>query len=819
MYQNIFIDREKTGSTVFLWDDEKGLLEFDYKPFDYAYRITNTPSKIQSMYGHNLQRITRWHDGDPTVFEGDVPMETRVLTDLYLEMDSPSKLHRLMFFDIEVSMDKGIPDIQKAKNEITSITTWVDGKYIIFLVSKLENLILETKQPATLRIFKTEKELLGAFLDYYQQIAPTIISHWNGDYFDVPYLYHRLQNVFNRETANKLSPIGKLRFSPKREKWFIAGVSSLDYLSLYRKFTYSQRENYRLDTIGELELGLRKISYTGTLDDLYKNDITRFAEYNLRDVEILVKLDEKLKLIELVRGICHTGHVPYEDFSYSSRFIEGTILCFLHRKGLVAPNKDPNGHKLLEDAENNQIIGAYVKDPVPGRYEWVYSLDVQSLYPSLMMTLNISPETKVGKVANWNIEQHIKNQITKYDLEDLSKKTSVLSKQEFEEFMAEGKFTISANGVIYRTDIKGVIPSILEEWFARRLEYKKLMKEAKTEEEKDYYDRLQHIQKIFLNSCYGYVALPVSRFYDRDNGEATTVSGQEITKATEKFVNTNRNENCVVYSDTDSIYALSKHNKMEDIVKEAQEMERKINAFYDVVCSKFFYAQKHRIQIKGEAVADAGFWITKKRYALHKVFDLGSNKPTDSITIKGLDIVRSSFPNEFKRFMKDCLNRILKGSPQPEIDDKLQELYTAIASYPVEQIARNTGVSNISEYFTNTWVMGEYKSKTPAHIKASINYNRLLKHFKLNNKHTFIRDGDKIKWVVLKTNPYELKEIAFKGKEDPKQIMEFIEKYTDFQEIFNAELLNKVEAFYSALKWKLPPLSVKQTDAANFFDF
>jgi DNA polymerase elongation subunit (family B) len=498
------------------------------------------------MTGQRVSKVYKFNRNADNIFEGDLPIETRILTDLYLEDDTPSEGNVTLFFDIEVSMENGIPDIHNPNNEITSIALYdpTIDRYVAIVLDKQN--IYEDKQTDEADIYFSDNEvgLLHKFMNIYEQISPTIITGWNSDGFDIPYLYNRIRQVCGPGTANQLSPIGKVRYSERLERYKIAGISSLDYLSMYKKFTYTQQPNYRLDTIGRLEVDMGKVDYDGSLDDLFREDLEKFIEYNLQDVRIIVELDNKLKLIELVRGICHVGHVPYEEYGYSSKFLEGTIVTYLHRKGIVVTNKPKDGQAKMEEMKDNNeqgFAGAFVKEPIPGRYEWVYSLDLQSLYPSIIMSLNISPETKVGKVLNFDLEQHLRKEIVAYVIQEFDDNTTIeLEYDSFNKFLVENNLSISSNGILYSNDKIGIIPEVLDTWFAQRKEYKDLMKKYTNEGNKelaDYYDRRQHIQKIFLNSLYGALGLPVWRFYDIDNALAVTSSGKAIIQYTDKIAN------------------------------------------------------------------------------------------------------------------------------------------------------------------------------------------------------------------------------------------------------------------------------------------
>ena len=549
MYKNIYIDGQTDQPTAYVWDDKTGLVVLPLSDFNYAY-VRAPTGKYISMTGERLSKTRRFVRGNPNMFESDLPKETRVLTDLYLNEDMPSEGTIILFFDIEVSMENGIPNTQKPNNEITSIAFCdnITNEYSVLVLDKSGAYENVTKNGAAVYFFQTEMDLLHAFVNQYEQIAPTIITGWNSNGFDVPYLYNRIKQICGVSIANRLSPIGKVKYSDRLERYRIAGVSSLDYMDLYKKYTYTQQPNYRLDTIGRLEVGMGKVDYDGSLDDLFRDNLEKFIEYNLQDVRIIVDLDKKLKLIELVRGICHLGHVPYEDYSMASRVLEGTIVTYLHRKGIIASDKPKDGQEKMEALGRGEegFVGAYVQEPVPGLYDWVYSLDLQSLYPSIIMSLNISPETKVAKVLNFDMEIHSRKEIVSYVNLDLHAAPTVEAEYDaFVQFLQENNLTIASNGVLYTTTVKGIIPEVLEQWFAKRVEYKNLMKKYTDEGDEAqaaYYDRRQHIQKIFLNSLYGVLGLPVWRFYDVDNATAVTLTGQDVIKTTAKFINLKYNK-------------------------------------------------------------------------------------------------------------------------------------------------------------------------------------------------------------------------------------------------------------------------------------
>lgn len=836
-YQNIYIDQNTDEQVVYIWDDKQKLITLPLSDFNYAY-VKDPSGKYLSMMGDRVSKTRRFTRGHPNVFESDLTKETRVLTDLYLHEDNPSEGNIIMYFDIEVSMANGIPNIMNPNNEITSIAVYdpTIHKYTVFVLDTeciYEN--RETDEVDTI-FCPTEVALLHKFMGLYETMAPTIITGWNSNGFDVPYLYNRIRQVCGNGVASKLSPIGKVKYSERLERYKIAGVSCLDYLDLYKKFTYTQLQNYRLDTVARTELGRGKVEYDGSLDQLFRDDLNKFIEYNLEDVRLIVDMDKKLNLIELVRGICHIGHVPYEDYNMSSRFLEGTIVTYLHRKGIVVTDKPDGGREKMNNTEDNEgFVGAFVKDPVPGLYDWVYSLDLQSLYPSIIMSLNISPETKIGFVKNWNMEQHFRKEITAYVIEEKGSPTTVeLEYDDFMEFITENNITVSSNGVMYSNIKRGIIPEILETWFQQRVEYKNLMKKYVNEGDKEkasYYDRRQHIQKIFLNSLYGVLGLPVFRFYDVDNAAAVTITGQDVIKSTAKVVNKQYEKllgnegDYVTYIDTDSIYASAAPimptgvDPKQFTIDKAREIETILNRFYNTFAKKAFNCDNHKLHIKGESVASTGFWVSKKRYALDKVYDLETNQDVNKMVVKGLDVVRSSFPKVFREFMTQMLKDILKKVPKNIIDVKVLQLKQSLDTVNYLEVARNTSANNITEYDTDTsGALNKFRKGTPAHIKAAIVYNRLLKYYGIEKQYERVADGEKIKYLYLKQNPLQIDAVAVKGYHDPKEIIQLVEEYIDTDALFENELRNKLDDFYTALNWGLIPTETNQ-NAETWFAF
>jgi len=845
MYKNIFIDRKQ--NLVHLWDDEKGHLQFPFR--NYAFR-KSASGTFSSIYGDKLEKIYNFNPRDPSLFESDVPLETRILIDAYEDSDEQSKGHVIATIDIEVSTEGGFPVIAEGDKEITAIALHDSStqKYTVFILDTERKIQDTINGDVEIRSFDNEESLLMHFYTKWEEIQPTIVTGWNIDGFDMLYLYNRSKQVVGETNAKRISPIGIAHYNKYTERMTIAGVSSLDYLTLYKKFSGKNEPSYTLGAIGKKVVNIDKLTYRGSLNDLYKEDINRYIEYNLNDVKIVVALDKKLQFIDLARGICHTGHVSYEQFGTSSRYLEGAILIYLRRQGKVAPNKPIEGREeyeqRLEDNEEG-FEGAYVKDPVPGRYDWVFDLDLTSMYPNIIISLNISPETKVGKAENWNAEEFVRG-----NLQTVNLSGQPYNAEDFRKMLEENNFSIASNGAIYKQPTEngkeGTIPSILIKWFNERKNMRKLAKKFADEkdwEQYEFYDQRQKIQKILLNSIYGCLGLPVFRFYDKDNAAAVTLSGQDIIKTASKSINQYyksilgpSDTDYVIYVDTDSVFVsalpiiqktmpdidLNDETQMTDaILKVCEETQSYVNKMFDVMALRLFNLKTHRFDAKQEVIAKTSFWLAKKRYAQFIINKGGV--VCDELEVKGIDVVRSSFPAKFRTFMKQFLIDLLKKVPVDVLDKNILEFKASMKDLNVIDLAKTTSVKFMSQdkkknYNPKTRQPFQIMSGSPAQVKAAIYYNDLLNKFELTKIIPPIFHGQKIKWVYLKQNEYDIDCLAMKADgTDPDQILEFIEKYIDRNTMYEQELKSKLIDFYRVLGWSYP--DENDAKASEFFGF
>jgi DNA polymerase elongation subunit (family B) len=905
MYQNIFFER--STNTCHLWDDKKGYTSFAFRP--YAYRKRNG-GKYKSMFGDELEKIYSFNPRDPSLFESDVPIDTRILIDAYEDSDEPSEGHRVLFLDIEVSTEGGFAKDDEADKEITAIAIYdaLTKKYTAFILDRnglMEN--FDSDEKAILS-YRTEEDMLMAFLSKWEEIQPTITTGWNSNQFDMPYIYRRLKNVVGAQNAKRLSPIGISYINDWNKRLVIGGVTHLDYMKVYEKLMIKKEASYSLNAIGKKQVGMEKITYRGSLDTLYKEDIKKYVEYNLNDVQIMVALDDKLKLIELVRAICHKGHVPYECYDRSSRFIEGAILMYLRRNGRVAKNKPVDGREEYENQQENDeegFEGAYVKEPVPGRYEWVFDLDLTSMYPNIVISLNISPETKVGVIDRIEFDDvHIverKKELTD-DWENLSDKTkketpleqyieqrlynynarmfaqgkiakyhlgsACYTHESFMNLLTQSNLSVSGNGVLYQKEVAGVLPNILVKWFDERKEMRDLAKKYAKEknwEQYEFYEQRQKVQKVLLNSIYGVLGLAIFRFYDKDNASAVTITGQDIIKTTGKAINEyfkkalNVNDgNYVIYTDTDSCFAsalpiiqkntpdidLNDETQMTDaIMKVTTEVQTFVNKFYDKMALRLFNIETHRFEAKQEVIAKTSFWLTKKRYAQFIINVAGLDVKTMEVThenrnefvfdekgnhiakleVKGIDVVKSSFPVYFRTFMEKFLQDILLKTEKEVIDGNILSMLDDLGNTDIISVAKNTSVKFKSkdgknDFNPKTRHPFKYVKGTTAQAKAALAYNDLLKYYGIETMVQPIFHGQKIKWVYLKKNDLGLDCVALKADgTDPDQVLDFINKYVDRTAMYEQELQGKLSDFYNILKWTYP----NGTDATvdEFFGF
>jgi len=554
MYQAIFYDNK--SYSYHLRDDNQGWTEFQYTV--PRFQIDDN-GQYQTLDGKRAKLTTKYKWTDNHLYEADIDRLTAVLINKYKDSDDTPEWHNIVYFDIECEIGGALTTeyIKSAPMKITSISLYdATGKkyYCLILDEKnqLQPINEENKQVVPCA---NEEELLLLFLELWETVDPTIITGWNSGFFDVPYLYYRLNNVLGADEAARLSPIRKFKFTEwdTSQPIEIAGINHLDYMLLHKKYVMKQEPSYKLNDIGVKYVNLGKVDYEGSLDRLFKEDVNKYVEYNLRDVEIIIELEKKFKFIELTVAICHLCHVPYEMIYLSTVLNDGAILTYLKRQGIVSPNKPTTTNPALKQLEE-EYAGGYLKDPTPGLYEWVIDLDFTSLYPSIIRSLNIGIETFIGRIINKNKYDNnwTLNDLKQMDpeqiitIERLDEKRSTQQAQvkvgALIGLIEDNKWMIAASGAMFRTDKSSVVCEVLTDWFNKRVEYKNLMKKAYKSGDAvkgEFYNRRQHAYKIKLNDVYGCYAVNSWRYTDGHKmiSKAITLSGQRLLQESIKNMN------------------------------------------------------------------------------------------------------------------------------------------------------------------------------------------------------------------------------------------------------------------------------------------
>jgi DNA polymerase elongation subunit (family B) len=879
MYQSIYYD--KSTKQYHLRDDKLGWNSFEYHPTFYK---PDPQGQFQTLFGDKVSPTKTYSD---SCFETDVDKHTRVLVDLYSESDDVPEFHNTVFFDIECEIAGALTPqtVANAPTKITSIALYDNSlkQYYCYILDEDQLLTNSEKDNTFVISCINEKILLQTFLDKWEQMDPTIISGWNSEFFDVPYTYNRIAKVLGKSQADRLSPIRKVTITEAEGEQVIkiAGINHLDYMLLFKKYVTKQEPSYALGNIGTKYVKLGKIEYYGSLDKLFKEDVQKFIEYNIRDVEILVKLEEKMKFIDLTVTVGHLCHTTYDNIYYSTALNDGAILTYLKRKNIVSPNKPTTlnpklaglsrkkaefeykigkitKEQLDEIIELSEYAGGYLKDPEPGLYEWVIDLDFTSLYPSIIRSLNIGIETLVGRIVNnhktdnqWSLDE-LKNMdpstpiTVEKLLPDRTLKVTDTTAGIMYNFVKNNNLIISAAGVIFDKNKQSVVCEILTDWFNKRVEYKNLMKKAyKVDNDPamgEFYNRRQHAYKIKLNDVYGVFALNSWRYTDGHKmiSKAITLTGQRLTQESITFCNKIMNERLgtnnkdyIVTSDTDSLFIHVKDllraegvdlNDKAACIKAtleiATEIQRLANEHLNTLVVDLFnlHDRPHYFELKQEVVIERGYFSGKRRYAMYIVNKEGVT--VEELDMKGLDLMKSNFPPLFREFGESILNQIMFGKKKQDIDKQILDFKTKVNTIDWRQLLKPTGLKQLGSYIDsrprNGEIFSKLRLKCPINTKAAIRYNDLLTFKGLDKQYSKFQVGDKMLIAYLKDNPFKIDCIGFNGYNDPKEIIDFIEKYIDRGLLFDSVMKNKIEGLYSDIGWGMP---IFNANFNKFFTF
>lgn len=721
---------------------------------------------------------------------------------------------RTFYLDIETATENGFPDIKSANEEILLITI-KDSKtkeVVTFGFKEFTN----TRKDVRYVMCNSEQHMLKEFMIFWQQNYPDVITGWNTDFFDIPYLVKRIERELGETFANKLSPWGYINerktFIKGTEEihYDLHGISQLDYLQLYKKFTYTKQESYRLDYIAEQELGEnKKVNPGDSFKEFYTQHWQDFVEYNIHDVELVEMLDDKMRLLELCMTMAYNAKINFEDVFSQVRMWDAIIYNHLRSKKIVIPAK---GYS----SKSEQFEGAYVKDPIIGAHKWVASFDLNSLYPHLIMQYNISPETLTDEKISCTVDKLLEQEVD----------TSYAKRRDL---------SMTANGWCYRKDEKGFMPELMEKMYADRSKFKKMMLKVQQQYEHDKTQKhllkeisrlnnLQMAMKIALNSAYGAMGNQYFRYFDIRMAEGITTSGQlsirwmanEFNKYMNKLMKSDKDY--VIAIDTDSIYL-----SLEDLVEkvcEGKTTEQKIK-YMDKICEEIFQpfidttyqkladymnAYSQKMIMKREVLADKGIWTAKKRYILNVHNSEGVQFAKPKLKVMGLEMVKSSTPAVIRDKLKESVNVILDGD-QKALHRFIDNFRKEFMKMPVEDIAFPRGVNGMMTYRGSPI----YAKGTPIHVRGALLFNHHCKRLGIDRKYQAIRDGDKIKFVyVRKPNPFQEDVIAF-PQELPKEfgIHSFIDYDLQFQKVF----LDAMQTVIEPLGWK----TEEQSSIEDFF--
>jgi DNA polymerase elongation subunit (family B) len=731
--------------------------------------------------------------------------------------------------DIEVGSENGFPDPYQANEPITAICIkYLNGQTTVFGCGDYE-----LRGDETYIKCEDEFNLCKKFLDFWQENCPDVISGWNIKFFDIPYLVNRFNKLFGEDETKKLSPwefISSRKTIMNNQEltaYEFVGVSTLDYIELYRWYAPGgkSQESYRLDAIAQVELGEGKISYDefDNLHALYRLNHQKFIEYNIKDVDLIFKLESKLKLIELGLTLAYDTKTNFEDIFAQTRMWDALIYNYLLDKNIIVPPKEKK-HK------SSAFEGAYVKVPQVGLHHYVASFDLNSLYPHLMMQYSISPETLV-ETSDYTPEMReiIMNGVSVDKLLNKEVDTSKLK-----------NVTITPNGQFFRTDKQGFLPKMLEEMYVDRSKFKKMMIQAKKDYEVETdlskkkelknkiarYDNLQLAKKVSLNSAYGALGSQYFRFYDLRMALAVTLAGQLSIRWIEKKLNDYLNkllktdEDYVIASDTDSIYL-----RLGPLVNKVYSEKTDINqiiTFMDRVCedkiqpyidesyqelASYVHAYAQKMQMKREALANKGIWTAKKRYILNIYNNEGVQYKEPQMKVMGLEMIKSSTPAAIREKMKQSIKIMINGSEE-DIHNFIEDFRVEFKKLPPEDISFPRGVNGLKEYSDSATL---YKKGTPIHVKGAILYNHYLKQKNLTKTYPLIQEGEKLKFTYLKQpNPFKDMVISFPSRL-PKEFE--LQDYVDYDMQFDKAFLEPIKVILDCMNWS----TEKKNSLESFF--
>jgi DNA polymerase elongation subunit (family B) len=808
-----FMTREKFYPTLFVPSKKKT---------KYQTLTGDCVDEVQPGSIRECREFVKRYDGvENFKIYGNTGYIYQYISEMYPEEEIKFDINKIKLttLDIEVASENGFPDPESAAEEVLLITiqdyaskqirTWGVGPF----ENKQKNVMYKS--------FATERDLLNDFIAWWmtEDNTPEVVTGWNIELYDIPYLVRRMDRVLGEKLMKRMSPWGLVTEKEvfingrKHISYDVGGITQLDYLNLYKKFTYKAQESYRLDYIAEVELGQKKLDHSefDTFKDFYTKGWQKFVEYNIVDVELVDRMEDKMKLIELAITMAYDAKANYADVFSQVRMWDTIIYNYLKKRNIVIPPKERSD-------KDSKYAGAYVKEPIPGMYDWVVSFDLNSLYPHLIMQFNVSPETLVE-------EKHPTVTVDKILNQELT-------------FEMYKDYAVCANGAMFRKDVRGFLPELMEKIYKDRTIYKKKMLTAKQQYEKTptkelekeiaRCNNIQMARKIQLNSAYGAIGNNFFRYYKLENAEAITLSGQVAIRWIENKMNTYLNKvlktnevDYVIASDTDSIY-LNMGPLVENVYKGREKTTEGIVSFLDKICkvelekyiescyqelAEYVNAYDQKMQMKRENIAERGIWTAKKRYILNVWDSEGVRYEDPKLKMMGIEAVKSSTPAPCRQMIKDGLKLMMRGT-EDEVIKFIEECRVKFKSLPPEQIAFPRTASDVRKYASSSTI---YAHKTPIHIRGSLLFNHYIKEKKLNNKYSLISNGEKIKFIFLKKpNIIQENVIAF-IQDFPRELG--LDKYIDYDLQFEKSFIDPLKSILDSIGWKVE----KTTSLDSFF--
>jgi DNA polymerase elongation subunit (family B) len=877
---------DRSNDRIHVVERVNGKRAYNEYPANYIFYYDDPRGKFNTVYGTPVSRFStrnnkefhkelKVHSGK-RLWESDINPIFRCLAEHYLGIESP-KL-QTAFFDIEVDFDplRGFSKPADPFNKITAVSVYLDWMdKLVTLVIPPKSYSQETAQEIADKyencfLFEREEDLLDTFLNLIDDAD--ILSGWNSEGFDIPYMVMRTRRILTKDDTRRFCLWSQFpkertfeRFGAENLTFDLIGRVHLDYMQLYRKYTYEERHSYSLDAIAEYELGERKTQYEGTLDQLYNKDFPKFIEYNRQDTMLLSRLDKKLRFLDLANELAHDNTVLLATTMGAVAVTEQAIINEAHQRGLVVQNR-----RNRDDQGDTQAAGAYVAYPKKGMHDWIGAIDINSLYPSAIRALNMAPETIVGQLRQTMSDKYVADKIaagssfaeaweglfgsleytavmncepgTEITIDWEGGGSDIMSAADIWKLIFDSRqpWILSSNGTIFKYDAKGVIPGILERWYAERKELQAKKKDATTPEEKAFWDKRQLVKKINLNSLYGAILNPGCRFFDKRIGQSTTLTGRAIAKHMDSFVNEcifgsyDHVGESIIYGDTDSVYFSAWPAIKEDVeagrmqwnkdicVQLYDQIGDQVNESFPGFMERAFHCPREMGElIKGgrELVASKGLFIKKKRYAV-LIYDLENNRldlhgKPGKVKAMGLDLKRSDTPKVVQDFLSEILLEVLTGATKESIYDRVRAFKLLFADRPAWEKGTPKRVNNLTKFTKEEERLG--KTNMPGHVRAAMNWNS-LRRMHGDNYSLAITDGMKTIVCKLKDNPLGYTSVGYPT--DETHIPQWFKDLPFDQDSMEMGIVDqKVENLLGVLNWNIPDFTEIKTTFDSLFSF